>query len=88
MGTDEGKWTLKSAIANIQRNGGGVDPFANVVTHPQPGIKLWGVIDYLCNTHNFTHRRERLKQKGVTKFKPAKKTLVEIKRKPKHKECD
>lgn len=45
------KWDLATAIAMIKRNGGRVTK--NKVSHPKPGLKVLGAIDYLVNYHKF-----------------------------------
>ena len=39
------------AAARIIRTGGFID-LNNLVTHPNPGLKVWAAIDCLCNHHN------------------------------------
>jgi hypothetical protein len=45
------KWSLRSAIARVTRNGGKIS--GNQITIKRAGIKVLGAIDYLCNEEGF-----------------------------------
>lgn len=49
------RYTVESAIACIERNGGAVARGTKVVTAKSPGIRVWGAIDYLVNQHNYAY---------------------------------
>jgi len=82
------KWNLKSAIACVTRNGGTVKN--DTVTHPQPGLKVLGAMDYLKSVCKYTQSFEKekpKKQKEVHTDKDDQPRVVVIKkRKPKAKE--
>jgi len=50
------QWTEKTARQLITRTGGA---FADKqVSHPKPGIKVWGALDYLIKKHKYIFVRE------------------------------
>lgn len=51
----KGKWTLETASAMINRNGGRVG--GKSIQHDHAGIGVWGAIDYLINVHGFKHNK-------------------------------
>ena len=50
------RWTLETARQKLERNGGRVT--AGFVTHPRPGLKLLGAIDYLVNHCGYRFHRQ------------------------------
>lgn len=48
------KWDIMSATKIITSSGQTVSPgLKQIKIYKQPGIKVWGAIDYMCNTHGF-----------------------------------
>ena len=47
------EWDLKSACECLIRNGGKADPYKKRMSHPKPGLKLLGAMDYLSGVHRF-----------------------------------
>ena len=46
------EYTVETARACIERNGGKCG--AKSISHPAPGLKVLGAIDYLVNRHGYT----------------------------------
>lgn len=83
----EERWNLKTACECVIRNGGKASN--KQVSHPQPGIKVLGAMDYLKNYCKFTSSIEpvRAKRKEVVEER-APVIVVIKKRKTKLKEDD
>lgn len=47
-----GKWTEEKARQQVVRANGVVGKKS--ISHPMPGIKALGAIDYLCKVHGYT----------------------------------
>lgn len=45
--TENSKWDMSTARLIIERTGGKID--GGKITHPSPGLKVLGAIDYLVN---------------------------------------
>ena len=76
----ESKWDLKSACECLIRNGGKADPFKKRMSHPRPGIRLLGIMDYLAGVHKFirTAGDEKPTRKREVK-KPEREVIVTYK---------
>ena len=83
MGEDKSKWNLQSACNCVVRNGGKADPYKKTVSHPQPGIKLLGAMDYLCNHQKFVRRSEDAAKREVKALKEVREVIIQHKRKTK-----
>lgn len=81
MGKDDGKWNLQSACNCVVRNGGKADPYKKTVSHPQPGIKLLGAMDYLCNYQKFVRRSADADRKEKREEKAVREVIIQHKRK-------
>ena len=82
MGEDKSKWNLQSACNCMVRNGGKADPYKRTVSHPKPGIKILGVMDYLCNHQKFVRMSEGANRKEKRQAKEIREVIVQHKRKP------
>ena len=48
------KWNIMSATTIIAKSGQTVSPaLKQIKIYKQPGIRVWGAIDYMCNHHSF-----------------------------------
>ena len=83
MGKDDGKWNLQSACNCIVQNGGKADPYKRTVSHPKPGIKILGVMDYLCNHQKFIRMSSDADRKEKRQAKEVREVIVQHKRKTK-----
>ena len=54
-------WDVLSAVACIKRTRGRV--VKNKISHPGPGIKVLGAIDYLVNYCKFTYAKQEPKKR-------------------------
>lgn len=51
MSNKPSKFTVESAIARIERQGGKVG--GNTIQIKSPGLKVWSAIDFLVNFHKY-----------------------------------
>jgi hypothetical protein len=56
------KWDVVSAVACIKRNRGRVSKDKKI-THPGPGIKVLGAIDYLVHYQGFYYMKQKPKNR-------------------------
>lgn len=52
------KYELDSARRMVEKTGGSLSISNKHVTHPRPGIKILGAIDYLVKVHGYVRVRE------------------------------
>lgn len=79
------KWNLQTACECLIRNGGKANPYEKKVSHPKPGIKILGAIDYLIGQHRFMRiaSDEPIRKRKEVVEKEKSKVIVIHKRKKK-----
>jgi hypothetical protein len=56
MSDNEGKYTEATAKAMLKRHN--ITVKGREITLKRCGIRTWGAIDYLCNTHKYHYMKE------------------------------